>query len=315
MWLGKTNNQITRTKDGKWWYKFGDEEWTSVDESSDEGSLVKEIYQVFRKSNMSDEEKFSVLKINSDLLHRDPSSGTGRKYSSSDLKNLCHKLISFFSEFYFEPNFRFVNTFALISKDATRNVKDYVASYFELSNSQYASSIEEKMRSQEFAEIVAEMKKIPTETKVNKRFKVYYGSQGTGKTTRACQESEGRVINCHSGVLPQDLMEDFDFTEGKAEFRPSALYKAMEEGKSIVLDEINLLPYDSIRFLQSILDDKKEFIYKGRTVKISEGFKIIGTMNLVVNGCVYSLPEPLIDRAEDLVKFKLSASDLAEALI
>lgn len=55
-------------------------------------------------------------------------------------------------------------------------------------------------------------------------------------------------------------------------------------------------------------------MYKGVVVKIKEGFQIIGTMNLVVNGSVYSLPEPLIDRAEELKKFKLTASDLSSAL-
>ena len=77
----------------------------------------------------------------------------------------------------------------------------------------------------------------------------------------------------------------------------------------------NLLPFESLRFLQTILDGKTEFIYKGKTVKIVDGFKIIGTMNLVVNGCTYGLPEPLVDRAEDLRKYSLTAKNLVGAII
>ena len=115
-------------------------------------------------------------------------------------------------------------------------------------------------------------------------------------------------------MLPSDLMEDFNFKDGKAEFNPSALCRAMTEGKTIVLDEINLLPFESLRFLQSILDNKSEIVYKGHVIEIKDGFQIIGTMNLHVNGCVYALPEPLIDRASELRKFTLTAKDLLSAL-
>ena len=86
----------------------------------------------------------------------------------------------------------------------------------------------------------------------------------------------------------------------------------MEEGQSIVLDEINLLPFDSIRFLQEILDGKTSFIYKGNTINIKDGFKIIGTMNLNLGGQTYPLPEPLVDRAEDIKEFILSDKSLAD---
>ena len=68
----------------------------------------------------------------------------------------------------------------------------------------------------------------------------------------------------------------------------------MEQGKAIVLDEINLLPFDSLRFLQGILDGKSEIIYKGNVITIAEGFQVIATMNLVVNGTVFNLPSLLL---------------------
>ena len=228
------------------------------------------------------------------------------------IKNTLKKFIDFFSEFSFEPNYRFVNTFSYCN--TISEAVEYTTRYFELSDSPYTNSIIEKMKSPEFNEIALELVNITPSTKINTRFKLYYGSAGTGKTTAAMKEAEGNCMVCHSAMLPSDLMEDFKFEEGKAAFQPSSLYKAITEGKKIVLDEINLLPFESLRFLQSILDGKKEFNYKGINVQIKDGFQIIGTMNLNVNGSVYSLPEPLVDRAEQIKKYTLTADNLLNAI-
>lgn len=228
------------------------------------------------------------------------------------VKNTLKKFIDFFSEFSFEPNYRFVNTFSYCN--TISEAIEYTTRYFELSDSPYTNSIIEKMKSPEFNEIALELVNITPSTKINTRFKLYYGSAGTGKTTAAMKEADGNCMVCHSAMLPSDLMEDFKFEEGKAAFQPSSLYKAITEGKKIVLDEINLLPFESLRFLQSILDGKKEFNYKGMNVQIKDGFQIIGTMNLNVNGSVYSLPEPLVDRAEQIKKYTLTADNLLNAI-
>ena len=228
------------------------------------------------------------------------------------VKNTLKKFIDFFSEFSFEPNYRFVNTFSYCN--TISEAIEYTTRYFELSDSPYTNSIIEKMKSPEFNEIALELVNITPSTKINTRFKLYYGSAGTGKTTAAMKEADGNCMVCHSAMLPSDLMEDFKFEEGKAAFQPSSLYKAITEGKKIVLDEINLLPFESLRFLQSILDGKKEFNYKGINVQIKDGFQIIGTMNLNVNGSVYSLPEPLVDRAEQIKKYTLTADNLLNAV-
>ena len=116
-------------------------------------------------------------------------------------------------------------------------------------------------------------------------------------------------------MLPSDLMEDFIFKDGNPDFNPSLLWDCMEQGKTIVLDEINLLPFDSLRFLQGIVDGKSEFYYKNRPVHIHEGFQIIGTMNLSLGGMVYGLPEPLVDRCSETKEFALTAEQLAKAII
>lgn len=225
------------------------------------------------------------------------------------------RLIDFFTEFEFEPNFRFVNTLShYLTKSATAGTQ-YIINYFELIDSPYAPEIIEKTKSAEFKDILKSISCLTPAHSVNKRFKIYYGSAGTGKTTQAQKETENRCIVCNNSMLPSDLMEDFVFMDGKATFKPSMLWRCMEEGKPITMDEINLLPFDSLRFLQGVLDGKTEFQYKGNTVHIKDGFMVIGTMNLSVNGMVYGLPEPLVDRCANMQKFKLTAKQLMGAIM
>jgi hypothetical protein len=231
------------------------------------------------------------------------------------LKAALGNLLNFFTEFEFEPNFRFVNSLAWALKKSKIAGRDYVLNYFRLTDSPYVKEVASKIKSPEWDTICRGLVAMSPTTVINSRFKVYYGSAGTGKTTKAQQESDGRCVVCNNAMLPSDLMEDFVFVEGKPSFKPSMLWECMTNGKPIVLDEINLLPFDSLRFLQGILDGKKEFSYKGHTVTIADGFQVIGTMNLVVNGAVFNLPEPLVDRASEMREFKLNAEQLLAAIV
>lgn len=282
-----------------------------------EETIARSILRVYRKRTCPAEVKLNFMVdtlkrhgyINDEAIKEQ-----FPEINKANLKASIQKLINFFSEFEFEPNYRFLNTFTYCCSTDFQSAKDYITRYFELTDSSYTTTIIEKMKSQEFENILNEFKVTPSH-KVNNRFKLYYGAQGTGKTTQAMQESDNVCMVCHSAMLPSDLMEDFKFVDGKAQFTPSALQNAMVNGTVIVLDEINLLPFESLRFLQSILDGKSEIVYKGQTIKIKDGFKIIGTMNLRVNNCVYALPEPLVDRAEELKKFSLTADQLLGAII
>lgn len=226
------------------------------------------------------------------------------------------KLMNFFSEFSFTPSFRFTNTFAFMACQSQKSAREYVRNYFALMDSSYVKEVEQKIKSTEFGQIVKDIAQYGAPTNhINTRFKVYYGSAGTGKTTLAQIESDNRCIVCNSSMLPADLMEDFIFKDGQPDFNPSLLWECMEQGKTIVLDEINLLPFDSLRFLQGIVDGKTEFYYKNRPVHIHEGFQIIGTMNLSLGGMTYGLPEPLVDRCSDAKEFVLTAEQLAKSII
>ena len=236
--------------------------------------------------------------------------------SEEKLKDVIEKLMNFFKEFEFEPNFRFMNTLSFKAKEKNESAVDYVKNYFALMDSSYKTEVANKVNSTEFKSMLKVLKENANpQYHINNRLAIYYGSAGTGKTTLAMKESDNRCIVCNASMLPSDLMEDFVFTEGKPTFQKSVLWECMEKGLPIVLDEINLLPFDSLRFLQGILDGKKEFDYKGHKVAIADGFKVIGTMNLTIGGMVYGLPEPLIDRCADMKQFNLSAEQLLGAVI
>jgi len=224
-------------------------------------------------------------------------------------------LMDFFTEFSFTPSFRFTNTFAFKLQNSTEDACKYVSNYFSLMDSSYKKEIEQKLQSAEFKKIMDNVQQYgEPDMTVNKRLKIYFGSAGTGKTTIAQKEADNRCIVCNSSMLPADLMEDFIFKDGNPDFNPSLLWECMEQGKTIVLDEINLLPFDSLRFLQGLVDGKTEFFYKNRPVHIHEGFQIIGTMNLTLGGMTYGLPEPLVDRCCDIKEFVLTAQQLAKAI-
>lgn len=248
------------------------------------------------------------------LNNQTPSENTNT-YDPAQVEDAIQTLMNFFSEFDFEPNFRFINTFAYATSKSFQKGQSYIINYFKLIDSPDLNTIIDKMKSDEYTLLSSKFSSLTPNKKINNRFKIYYGAAGTGKTTMAIEEANGNCMVCHSAMLPSDLMEDFKFENGKATFIPSALQNAMENGTPIVLDEINLLPFESLRFLQTILDGKKQFEYKGKTVHINDGFKVIGTMNLKVNGSTFCLPDPLVDRAEELREFKLKAKDLVGAII
>lgn len=230
-----------------------------------------------------------------------------------ETENVIRQLRDFFKEFDFSGNssIRFMNTLFFKAKEG--KARDYVINYFKLIDSPYANAVVEKTRSKEFKAIIKTLKELNVNIKpINQRFVLYYGNQGTGKTTKATELfPNAKVMNCNSNFEPNDLLETFDFENGSPTYKPSPLFLAMNRGDTVILDEINLLTRDCLRSLQAFLDNKECFEFKGETIKINDGFKVIGTMNLEVNGQVEALPAPLVDRAEDIVEFELSDKLLA----
>ena len=310
------NLNVTITRKGEVWVKENKNAW-HIETDPNLCNMYKKLRRATKRHDIAYIDAY-IKQIESEKIRNKVNIDTSDMNNMTDTNMLSNEtkvtviqnIINFFSEFEYEPNFRFINTFARHNTSA----KQYILNYFKLTNTIDILNLTEKMKSPEFSEIVNALKDIKTSKQINTRLSVYYGSAGTGKTTQALKETNGVCMVCHSAMLPNDLMEDFKFENGQPTFQPSALQKAMVNGTAITLDEMNLLPFESLRFLQSILDDKQQIEWKGATIKISNGFKIIGTMNLVVNGCTYNLPEPLVDRCSEIKEFKLTAKNLLGAL-
>lgn len=311
---------INKNRAGQLWHTIRGEKKWMCDTDVELISIVAEIYKVAKQKKMSEYDKSKLIQDRLNeyrkilLTKYSEEIADENKLLEEKQKLAIQGIMNFFTEFEFEPNFRFVNTLARIAYSNIDNAKSYIAQYFELTDKPYHAELVSKLESREFNEIIKTLAEQKPSKQINSRLKVYYGSQGTGKTTQALEETNNVVMVCHSAMLPSDLMEDFKFIDGKATFIPSALQNAMVNGTKITLDEINLLPFESLRFLQSMLDGKEQFEYKGKTINIKNGFQIIGTMNLTVNGATFALPEPLVDRCEAIRKYKLTADNLMEAL-
>lgn len=221
-------------------------------------------------------------------------------------EDVVQLLDNFLKEFSIPLSIRLLNTMANVKKPA-----EYLINYAMLTGRDYIT-LSDKIGSLEYKEIEAALNKIETKKKINQRLSIYFGNAGTGKTTTAIKEAKGDVVVMNESITPKELMFDFTFEDGKPSFTKSAFCKAMENGTTIVLDEINLAPFETLRFLQGVLDNKEEVTISGETIKIKKGFSVIGTMNETVLGTDYYLPEPLIDRCFEIKKFELSHKKLAQ---
>ena len=228
------------------------------------------------------------------------------KEEKHSLSNSCiEDLSNFLLEFNMNLSIRLLNTLVRVE-----DPEQYLINYALLTGRDHME-LAQKCQSFEFKKINAAIKNTNTDKEINKRFILYFGHAGTGKTTKAMSEAKTIVV-MNENVTPKELLLDFSFEDGQPSFKKSALALAMEKGEKIVLDEINLAPFETIRFLQGILDNKEEVTVGHETFKIKEGFQIIGTMNEEVLGMESYLPEPLIDRAKEIVQFKLTTKRLKE---
>lgn len=263
------------------------------------------ITNVYRMLNLTDDQIAERLMPTTE----ETSAPADNSLSDQALRTLCAKLIDFFREFDYAPSYRFVNTLAFVKDKPT-----YVKNYFKVMNHRNADGIAEKVKSSEFATICNTIARCKPTDKINDRITIFFGMSGAGKTV-LCEKLSSKVIPCSSDIQPKDLMQIFDFTDdGKATFRKSDLWKAMENGTTIGFDEFNMLPYESLKFIQSLTDNKKEICYEGHLIKIAPGFKIIGTMNLVTDDGIFPVPTAIADRAEVIQEFTLSADDLMTVL-
>lgn len=226
------------------------------------------------------------------------------------------KLNRFLSEFSYFRNgvsMRLINTFAIAADKAAA-----LRSYCEVSQMEDLSDLIEKMKSPEFKNVCDAFKPFNPKP-VNRRFAVFYGAPGGGKTYAAKKAGEaingGKVdiVPCSPSMDAADTLYAYrlDYKTGKRGYIPTALLTAMVSGRAVVLDEVNLLPMEARMFLQNILDNKDKVHVMGQELPIADGFFVIGTMNLETGLGSTPLPLPLVDRACVVREFKTSTAQAA----
>jgi midasin len=192
------------------------------------------------------------------------------------------------------------------------NPEAYLYGYLKLTGRE-CDDFMKKTQSQEWRRMMNKLKSANPK-RINKRLAIYFGPPSGGKTTAALREA-GKKIGMHKDMTAKELMFDFTFKDGEAQFSKSVFAQAMENGEAIVCDEMNLASNTLLQFMQSVLDNSKSIFMDGQELVIKEGFKVIGTMNDVVSGVDRILPEPIIDRALDIRYFELTPSKIYDYMM
>lgn len=226
--------------------------------------------------------------------------------SRDDKIKLAESLMNFLREFNIPLSIRLFNTLTVIDEPTP-----YLISYARLTGRDY-EELAEKTNSYEYKVIEAALKNTEASKVINKRFKIFYGPQGSGKTYTAMQETTLPPLVMNENITPNELFQDFTFEDGKPVFKGSIARKAMEDGKLLILDEFNLTSPATMNYLQGFIDGKDVVTIGQDTVKIKEGFGIIATMNDIILGYENHLPEPIVDRASELIHFEPSPENLVD---
>lgn len=192
------------------------------------------------------------------------------------------------------------------------NPEAYLYGYLKLTGRE-CDDFMKKTQSQEWRRMMNKLKSANPK-RINKRLAIYFGPAGGGKTTAALREA-GKKIGMHKDMTAKELMFDFTFENGDAQFSKSVFAQAMENGEPIVCDELNLASNTLLQFMQSVLDNSKSIFMDGQELVIKEGFKVICTMNDIVSGVDRILPEPIVDRAMDIRYFELTPSKIYDYMI
>ena len=233
--------------------------------------------------------------------------------AATDAVDKLNKFLSEFSYFRNGVSMRLINTFAIAADKAAA-----LRSYCEVSQMEDLSDLVEKMKSPEFKQVCEAFKPFSPKP-VNRRFAVFYGAPGGGKTYAAKAAGEsingGKVdiVPCSPSMDAADTLYAYrlDYKTGKRGYIPTALLTAMVSGRAVVLDEVNLRPMEARMFLQNILDNKDKVHVMGQELPIADGFFVIGTMNLETGLGSTPLPLPLVDRACVVREFRTTAAQAA----
>ena len=247
-----------------------------------------------------------------------------REKLMEQMSSTYNDFLKFFSETSFKPSIRMIDT---LSRLGFARGQNYIKWFMELINHPDREIITPKLKSDEWKLIHSKMLDIykvvgKSIEPINTRLEIVYGPNGTGKTYDVIKQYQEKypdigVMACSSSMSSaEDLLQVFDFDEGgKPVFKDSPLTEAIKKDQPVILEEARLMQQSAMAFLQSLLDCKDYVDTCRGRLYIGPGFKVIMTMNLEVNGVVYELPEPIVDRAQVIEKKEMDAELAATILV
>ena len=267
VYIGKENRVINDLKDAiKKLYSNG-----ILDCSKPYRRTTTHVSKYSSKPTTDEIEYDGVINISDDAsIDQEANKSTSEIPIEEIRKEVCKKIIKFFSEFTFVPATRFINT---LSKFTTqKDAKTYINNYMSLTDHPDKNEIADKIKSSEFNEILTQLFTCRGDKEINKRLEIYYGPAGTGKTTEAIKlYPDANVTVCNELMDSDSIMKVFDFNDenGHPVFKPSQLQLDMIAGRPHILDEMNLLPLNTLRFLQGVLDSKEKIKQQNTVRKIT----------------------------------------------
>lgn len=107
------------------------------------------------------------------------------------------------------------------------------------------------------------------------------GETGVGKTYEITSRYPNIIkYACDKSIDSYSLMWFLADTDGTG-LKPHAtpFQKAIVEGHAVYMDEINLLPFETLMLLQGLTDEKEDMVVGDKVVTIHKNFRILGTMN------------------------------------
>lgn len=216
---------------------------------------------------------------------------------------------NFFKEYGVTTSLRMYNTLGHVAREkGVKAAQEHTRCYFDVCDSSDKESIAEKVRSVEYVEILKGLSLINPTNIINQRLTIWYSAPGTGKTTKAERICDYK-INCNAAMTPDEMFVKVRFNKdnGAPVYLPAVFVKAMTEGKKVLLDEANCLPFTSLKALQSVTDNSCSFCLDNtdEVINIKDGFHVYITMNLYdETGITMPLPSPIVDRACEILEFE-----------
>lgn len=135
-------------------------------------------------------------------------------------------------------------------------------------------------------------------------FPLIIGPKGTGKTSLVRKFASDTHKQLHSinfslRTRESHLVGSKTMNRGEISFVEGILIKSMKEGTILYLDEINAADADVLLRLDEALDDRRQIVLKeaeGQTIRASEDWFVIATINPLSHAGTKELPPQLLSR-------------------